>query len=469
MAQHELPQYYPYPGWVEQDPREIASTQLGVMSEVLISSDILPEEIDSIGIGNQRETTIIWDRKTGEPITNAIVWQCRRTTDIIEELFSDEEKRELVHEKTGLIPDAYFSASKIKWILDTVPHARERACKGELAFGTVDTWLIWCLTQGKVHATDVTNASRTMLFNIKEGCWDKELLELFDIPEQILPQVQASSSYFGTTSRPGIPEGIPICGVAGDQQAALFGQNCVKSGSAKNTYGTGCFMLMHTGKQAVMSKHGLITTIAASSPENHELEYALEGSVFVSGALIQWLRDELGIIKHARDSEEIAKSVPDSLGVVIVPAFTGLGAPYWDTDARGAMYGLTRGSNRAHIVRAALESIAYQVHDVARTMEKDSGCVITQLNVDGGASSNNFLMQFQSDILDTELCRPHVTESTAAGAAYLAGLSTGFWCDVNEIIALRLPDTYFHPNMEETVRMKCLSQWHQAVERTKTS
>ncbi len=469
IAQNELPQYYPRPGWVEQDPREIASSQLGVMSEVLISSNALPGEIDSIGIGNQRETTIVWNRETGAPIYNAIVWQCRRTTEMIEELFADPARRALVHDKTGLIPDAYFSASKIKWILDNVEGAREEAERGALAFGTVDTWLIWCLTQGKVHATDYTNASRTMLFNIHTGTWDDELLEIFDIPASILPEVKRSSAYYGTTTRPGLPEGIPICGVAGDQQASLFGQTCFSAGSAKNTYGTGCFMLMHTGNEPVWSNHGLITTIAASAPDVEDLEYALEGSVFVSGALIQWLRDELGIIKRACDSERIAQSVEDSAGVVIVPAFTGLGAPYWDSDARGAIYGLTRGANRAHIVRAALEAMAYQVNDVMRTMEQDAAYTISQLNVDGGASANNFLMQFQADILSVELCRPSITESTGAGAAYLAGLCSGFWKNVAEIVDLRSSDTYFRPNMDEATRKECLRRWRDAVERTKSA
>ncbi len=465
IAQHPFRQIYPKPGWVEHDPLEIASSQLGVMTEVLVSTGASPDEIDSIGITNQRETTIVWDRETGAPIGNAIVWQCRRTTEIVEELCAAPGVRERIRRKTGLIPDAYFSASKIKWLLDNTPGAREAAQAGKLAFGTVDTWLIWQLTGGAVHATDVTNASRTMLFDIHTGAWDEELLNLFSIPASMLPEVRPSSGDFGVTARAGLPAGIPIRGVAGDQQAALFGQCCFTPGRAKNTYGTGGFMLLHTGHDAVMSENGLVTTIAASAPGSEGLEYALEGSIFVCGAVVQWLRDELGIIDSSAETESLARSVPDTAGVVVVPAFTGLGAPYWDAEARGAIFGLTRGANRAHIARAALESMAYQVADVARTMEKDSGRQIEQLNVDGGASANDFLMQFQADILNAQLNRPKVLESTGLGAAFLAGLSTGFWRDTAELRALRERDDHFLPQMIDPERMAKLSTWHAAVEK----
>lgn len=465
IAQHPFRQIYPKPGWVEHDPREIASSQLGVITEVLVSSGVSPEEIDSIGITNQRETTVVWNRETGVPIANAIVWQCRRTTDIVEEACARPGVRELIQAKTGLIPDAYFSASKIKWLLDHVPGAREAAEAGKLAFGTVDTWLIWQLTGGAVHATDVTNASRTMLFNIHTGEWDEELLELFDVPASLLPEVRPSSGDFGITACAAVPAGIPIRGVAGDQQAALFGQCCFDPGRAKNTYGTGCFMLLHTGHTAVESQNGLVTTVAASAPGADGLEYALEGSVFVAGAVVQWLRDELGIIQNAAESEDLANSVPDSAGVVVVPAFTGLGAPYWDSEARGAIFGLTRGANRAHIARAALESMAYQVADVAATMERESGHAIDQLNVDGGASANGFLMQFQADILNAQLNRPKVLESTGLGAAFLAGLSTGFWEGTAELRAMRERDDHFRPAMIEAEREEKLANWHAAVSR----
>ncbi len=468
-AQHSFRQIYPQPGWVEHDPREIASSQLGVMVEAMVSSSVSPDEIDSIGITNQRETTIVWDRRTGKPICNAIVWQCRRTAALVETLCGDSSVAAMVRKKTGLIPDAYFSASKIRWILDHVEGARNLAEEGRLAFGTVDSWLIWCLTSGSVHATDVTNASRTMLFNIHTGQWDNELLDLFNIPCSMLPEVRPSSADYGTTSYPGLPEGIPIRGVAGDQQAALFGQCCFESGRAKNTYGTGCFMLMHTGNVAVESSHGLVSTIAASAPGSSCLEYALEGSVFVAGALIQWLRDELGIIKSAQESEALALTVEDSAGVYIVPAFTGLGAPYWDADARGAIYGLTRGATRAHIVRAALESLAYQVADVARTMEQDSGMRIDELNVDGGASGNDLLMQIQADILGAQLNRPAVIESTGLGAAFLAGLNTGFWKDLDEVRSIRAHDDHFLPRMDSLARRQRMAGWHDAVRRTLSS
>lgn len=469
MAQRAFRQIYPHPGWVEHDPREIASSQLGVVTEVLVSSGVSPEEVDCIGITNQRETTIVWSRETGEPVCNAIVWQCRRTTDIVERLCGDKGVSARIAEKTGLVPDAYFSASKIRWILDFVPGAREAARVGKLAFGTVDSWLVWQLTRGAVHATDVTNASRTMLFDIHRGAWDEELLELFGIPTSMMPEVRPSSGDFGVTAHPSLPQGIPIRGVAGDQQAALFGQCCTEAGHAKNTYGTGCFLLMHTGATPVVSSHGLVTTVAASAPGAGGLEYALEGSVFVAGALIQWLRDELGIISSAAESEELARSVPDTAGVHVVPAFTGLGAPYWDSEARGAILGLTRGANRAHIVRAALESMAFQVADVARTMERDCGMKITGLNVDGGACGNDFLMQFQADILGARINRPQVRESTGAGAAFLAGLSTGFWKSASEIRTLREADDCFKPAMGEGERAERMDAWHEAVRRVMTA
>ena len=468
VAQHPFTQIYPQPGWVEHDPMEIASTQLGVMAEALIAAGATPDEIDSIGITNQRETTVVWDRTTGEPVANAIVWQCRRTAGIIDELCSDPQVAADITAKTGLVPDAYFSASKIKWILDSVPGARQRAEAGELAFGTVDTWLIWQLTDGKVHATDRTNASRTMLFDIHKGDWDDDLLKLFGVPRAMLPEVLPSSADFGVTSRAGLPEGIPIRGVAGDQQAALFGQCCFEPGQTKNTYGTGCFLLMNTGTEAVASKNGLVTTIAASAPGAEGIEYALEGSVFVAGALIQWLRDELGIISDAAETEGLANSVENCAGVYVVPAFTGLGAPYWDAQARGAILGLTRGAGRAHIARAALEALAYQAADVVRTMEADSGIPIKHLNVDGGACRNNFLMQFQADILDAQINRPQVIESTAFGAALLAGLNTGFWEDLGAVRSLRETDDRFVPHMDEESRKAHLDGWHDAVARVST-
>lgn len=465
VAQHPFRQMYPQPGWVEHDPLEIASSQFSVFTEVLVSSGVSPEEIDSIGITNQRETTIIWDRETSKPVCNAIVWQCRRSADIVGKTCAEPGVAEAITAKTGLVPDAYFSASKIAWILDNVEGVRERAEAGRLAFGTVDTWLLWLLTGGTVHATDVTNASRTMLFNIHEGAWDEGLLELFDIPKSLLPEVLPSSTHFGMTAYPGLPAGIPICGVAGDQQASLFGQCCFTEGRAKNTYGTGCFMLLHTGNTPVASSHGLVTTVAASAPGAAGLEYALEGSVFVAGALIQWLRDELGLIASAAESEAVAASVPDSAGVHVVPAFTGLGAPYWDSSARGAIVGLTRGANRAHIVRASLESMAFQVADVARTMEHDAGVRIAELNVDGGASANDFLMQFQADILGAQINRPQVVESTALGAAFLAGLHTGFWEGVEQLRALRDGDDHFVSAMDKAEREMRMAGWREAVRR----
>ena len=464
-VQRPFPQIYPQPGWVEHNPADILSTTLGAMTELLVSNGLGPDDIDSIGITNQRETTVVWNRETGEPIFNAIVWQCRRTAPIVDELCGDPAVAAEVTARTGLIPDAYFSASKIRWILDEVPGAREAAERGELAFGTIDTWLIWTLTHGEVHATDVTNASRTMLYNIHEGCWDPYLMELFDIPMAIMPEVLPSAANYGATSNPGLVQGIPIRGVAGDQQAALFGQCCFEAGMAKNTYGTGCFLLMHTGSHACESKNGLVTTIAASAPGVEGTEYALEGSVFVAGALIQWLRDELKLIETAAETDELARSVEDTGGVYVVPAFTGLGAPYWEPDARGAILGITRGTNRAHIARAALEALAYQVGDLVRAMEDDAGEPMQALNVDGGASANNFLMQFQADILDTSILRPENAETTALGAAYLAGLATGFWADVDELRALRASDEVFNPAMGEAKREELLSGWKKAVAR----
>ena len=468
VVQRPFPQIFPQPGWVEHNPQDIVSSQLGVLTELLVRTRVRPEDIDSIGITNQRETTIVWDRETGDPISNAIVWQCRRTAELVEEICKEPGVSEMIQEKTGLVPDAYFSASKIRWILDNVEGAREKAEAGQLMFGTVDSWLIWCLTYGEVHATDPTNASRTMLYNIHEGHWDQELLDLFDIPASMLPEVRPSSGDFGVTKNPGVPQGIPIRGVAGDQQAALFGQCCFEPGQAKNTYGTGCFMLMNTGTTAVHSQNGLLTTVAASAPGTTETEYALEGSVFMAGALIQWLRDELELIHDARESESLAMSVPDTEGVYIVPAFTGLGAPYWDMEARGMICGLTRGARKAHIVRAALEALAYQSADVLRAMQKDAQQVLSVVNVDGGACANNFLMQFQADILDCTVMRPQCTETTAMGAAFLAGLSSGFWESTAQLQDLRCCETTFQSKMDDCCRETLLAGWHAAVRRTRS-
>ncbi len=468
QVQHEFEQHYPKPGWVEHDPLDILSAQLSTMTELIVSHNLDAADIDSIGITNQRETTIVWNRETGEPVFNAIVWQCRRTAPIVDALCSDPEVSQAITAKTGLVPDAYFSASKIKWILDNVDGARALAEEGKLAFGTVDTWLIWALTNGAVHATDPTNASRTMLFDIHTMTWDPWLCELFDVPMSMLPEVRPSSGDFGATARDGIVAGIPIRGVAGDQQSALFGQCCFEAGQAKNTYGTGCFLLMNTGSEAPTSKNGLVTTVAASAP-GEGATYALEGSVFMGGALIQWIRDGLGLIANAADSEEIATSVPSTEGVYIVPAFTGLGAPYWDSDARGAIYGLTRGTTSAHIVRAALEALAYQVYDLASAMEADAGMPIKALNVDGGASANDFLMQFQSDVLKTPLRRPQNIETTALGAAYLAGLATGFWSSLDDVRSLRASDDVFLPDADDVRIAANLAGWKEAVSRTKSN
>lgn len=463
-SQKEFTQFYPKVGWVEHNPMEIWGSQSGVMREVLETNSIRPEEVCAIGITNQRETTIVWQKSTGKPVYNAIVWQCRRTSEICDEL-KEKGYEKLIKDKTGLILDAYFSATKIKWILDNIEGAREKAENGELLFGTVDTWLIWNLTRGKVHVTDYTNAARTMLYNIKELKWDDEILEILDIPKSMLPDVKPSSYVYGHTDE-GMLSGaqIPIAGCAGDQQAALFGQTCFEEGSAKNTYGTGCFMLMNTGENIVESKHGLLTTIAWGV--DGKVEYALEGSIFIGGASIQWLRDELRVLYDAKQSEFYANSVKDTNGVYVVPAFTGLGAPYWDMYARGAIMGLTRGANRAHLVRATLESIAYQVKDVLNAMQEDSGLKLKDLRVDGGASSNNFLMQFQSDILDVNIDRPKVVETTALGAAYLAGLAVEFYNNKDEIKKSWIIDREFIPNMSDDKRNLLYKGWKKAVSRS---
>ena len=463
-SQKEFTQFYPKVGWVEHNPMEIWGSQSGVMREVLETNSIRPEEVCAIGITNQRETTIVWEKSTGKPVYNAIVWQCRRTSEICDEL-KEKGSEKLIKDKTGLILDAYFSATKIKWILDNVEGAREKAENGELLFGTVDTWLIWNLTRGKVHVTDYTNAARTMLYNIKELKWDDEILEILDIPKSMLPDVKPSSYVYGHTDE-GMLSGaqISIAGCAGDQQAALFGQTCFEEGSAKNTYGTGCFMLMNTGENIVESKHGLLTTIAWGV--DGKVEYALEGSIFIGGASIQWLRDELRVLYDAKQSEFYANSVKDTNGVYVVPAFAGLGAPYWDMYARGAIMGLTRGANRAHLVRATLESIAYQVKDVLNAMQEDSGLKLKDLRVDGGASSNNFLMQFQSDILDVNIDRPKVVETTALGAAYLAGLAVEFYNNKDEIKKSWIIDREFIPNMSDDKRNLLYKGWKKAVSRS---
>ena len=464
IAQSEITQYYPKSGWVEHDPMEIWGSQSGVAREVLETAGIRPEEIAAIGITNQRETTIVWDKKTGKPIYNAIVWQCRRTAKICDDLKS-RGLEDYVRDNTGLIIDAYFSGTKIKWILDNVEGAREKAENGELLFGNVDTWLIWNLTRGKVHVTDYSNASRTMIYNIKDLKWDEKMLQELNIPKSMLPEVKQSSEVYGTTDIQTFGgANIPIAGIAGDQHAALFGQTCFKAGMAKNTYGTGCFMLMNTGEEMVSSKNGLLTTIAWGV--NGKVEYALEGSIFVAGALIQWLRDELRILSDAKDSEYFATKVDDNNGVYIVPAFVGLGAPYWDMYARGTIVGLSRGSNRNHIIRASLEAIAYQVKDVLKAMEEDSKLELTSLKVDGGAVDNNFLMQFQADILDVIVERPKITETTALGAAYLAGLAVGFWKDKEELKEKWSVNKVFKPNMEKEEKERLYKGWKKAVGRS---
>ena len=462
VAQREFTQHYPKPGWVEHDPMEIWSSQYSVLTEALAQSGVSPEEIAAIGITNQRETTVVWDKTTGRPICNAIVWQCRRTAPLCEELKQDRELTQYIQEHTGLLVDAYFSATKLKWILDNVEGAREKAEDGELLFGTVDSWLVWKLTGGAAHVTDYTNASRTMLYDIRNLCWDRRICQTLGIPMAMLPQVRDSSAVYGTVNLQGVE--VPIAGIAGDQQAALFGQTCFAPGEAKNTYGTGCFLLMNTGDRLYRSRNGLLSTIAIGL--DGKVQYALEGSVFVGGAVIQWVRDELRLITEARDAEYYASKVPDTGGVYLVPAFTGLGAPHWDMYARGALFGLTRGTKREHIIRAAQESIAYQVCDLVEAMEKDTGISLSSLNADGGASRDRFLMQFQSDILNKPVRRPAIRETTALCAAYLAGLAVGLWKDRQEIQALRSLDQQYRPQMEEATRQRLLRGWHKAVGRS---
>ena len=462
IVNREFQQIYPDEGWVEHDPTEIWSTQYGVMMEVVAKSGVAVEDIRAIGITNQRETTIVWDRATGKPVYNAIVWQCRRTAPIISAL-TEQGYGEMIREKTGLIPDAYFSGSKIKWILDHVEGARERAKRGELLFGTVDSWLVWKLTEGRVHATDATNASRTMLFNLHTLDWDDELLELLNVPRSMLPEVKSSGEVYGEVALGGSL--IPIAGIAGDQQAALFGQGCFEKGEAKNTYGTGCFLLMNAGEIPPKSQNGLLTTVAATL-QGEKAQYALEGSVFVGGAVIQWLRDEMRFFDESRDAEYYAKKVEDTGGVYLVPAFTGIGAPYWDMYARGTIVGITRGTKREHIIRAAQESIAYQSADLVCAMEKDTGGALKSLKVDGGASRDGFLMQFQADILGKEVVRPTAHETTALGAAFLAGLTTGVWKDKTEIRSLMAEGKRYCSQMQETERVRLLDGWHRAVGRS---
>lgn len=460
VVQKEFTQIYPHPGWVEHDAQEIWDTTLEVARTAMLKLKVPASDIAGIGITNQRETTVVWDKNTGEPVYNAVVWQCRRTSGMVDKLIEDGWG-DRIRAKTGLVPDAYFSGTKIRWILDNVPGARTRAEAGELLFGTIDTWLIWKLTGGAAHVTDYTNASRTMLFDIHRLCWDEELLDLLGIPASMLPKVRPSSEVYGWTPFEMFGGEIPVAGAAGDQQSALFGQCCFEPGDVKNTYGTGCFLLMNTGSEPVMSKNGLLTTIAATLPG--QVQYALEGSVFTGGAAIQWLRDELGVITNAAESLDYAKSVPDTAGVYVVPAFTGLGAPYWNQYARGMITGITRGFSRAHLVRATLESIAYQTYDICEAMENDAGVPLTRLKVDGGASANEFLMQFQSDLLGAEVIRPQCIETTAMGAAYLAGLAVGFWTSLDDVRASWETDTVFVPEMEEARREELLGGWHKAV------
>ncbi|MGL4453693.1 MAG: glycerol kinase GlpK, partial [Sarcina sp.] len=463
ISQREFTQIYPKEGWVEHDPMEIWATQYAVLQEVLAKSNLTQENIAAIGITNQRETTVVWDKNTGRPVYNAIVWQCRRTAEICDQL-KEKGLEEYVKETTGLVIDAYFSATKIKWILDNVKGARAKAEKGDLLFGTIDSWLVWKLTSGKVHVTDYTNASRTMLYNIKELNWDERLLEELGIPKTMLPEVRNSSEVYGYANL-GAKGGVrvPIAGIAGDQQAALFGQAAFNKGDVKNTYGTGCFMLMNTGEELVKSTHGLLTTIAIGI--NGRVKYALEGSVFVGGAVVQWIRDELRLITDAADTEYFASKVKDNGGVYVVPAFVGLGAPYWDMYARGAILGLTRGANRNHIIRASLESIAYQTRDVLEAMKKDVGCEINALKVDGGASNNRVLLQFQADIIGKKVIRPIITETTALGAAYLAGLAVGYWRDKEEIKKLWFANAEFTPELDEEIKEKYYKKWKKAVSR----
>ncbi len=462
VAQKEFAQQYPRQGWVEHDAMEIWSSEYAVMMEVLAKADVPARDIAAIGITNQRETTVLWDRETGRPIYNAIVWQCRRTSGLVDDLLA-QGYGDHIRKTTGLVPDAYFSATKIKWILDHVEGARARAEEGKILFGTVDTWLLWKLTGGAVHATDVTNASRTMLYDIRKLVWDETLPRALDIPRAMLPRVCSSSEVYGYAALQGVQ--VPVSGIAGDQQAALFGQTCFTPGEAKNTYGTGCFLLMNTGHVPCESKNGLITTIAVGLGD--EVQYALEGSVFVGGAVIQWLRDEMRFFTESQDAEYYAQKVPDTGGVYLVPAFTGLGAPYWDMYARGCIVGLTRGTKREHIIRAAQESIAYQVADLAESMEKDTGLPLSHLKADGGASRDRFLMQFQADILNRPVRRPVIRETTALGAAFLAGLAVGVWSDREAIKALWVCDQEFTPQMTDAQRQALLRDWHRAVGRSR--
>ena len=463
VAQKEFTQIFPKPGWVEHNPMEIWSSQAAVIAEAITSIDINGLDIAGIGITNQRETTIVWDAETGEPVYNAIVWQDRRTSEYCDSL-KEKGLTDTIRSKTGLIIDAYFSATKIRWILENVPNARKKAEQGKLRFGTVDTWLIWMLTRGEVHVTDVSNASRTMVYNIHNLCWDKELLELFGIPESMMPQVKSSSEIYGYTKTTLFAHEVPVSGIAGDQQAALFGQMCTEPGSVKNTYGTGCFLLMNTGEKPIMSRNNLLTTIAWKIGD--KVNYALEGSIFVAGSVVQWLRDGLGIIRSSSEVEALAASVPDNGGVYYVPALTGLGAPYWDQYAKGCIYGLSRGTTAAHIARAALEGIAFQTMDIVNAMEKDAGVKLAELKVDGGASRNNLLMQFQADILNTSVIRPKVTETTALGAAYLAGLAVGFWESIDYIKSQWAVETAFEPKAEEAEVASLKEGWKDAISRT---
>ncbi|MFA8449171.1 MAG: glycerol kinase GlpK [Bacteroidales bacterium] len=464
IAQKEFEQKYPRPGWIEHDPNEIWFTQAGVAAEAIAKLGVNGLDIAAIGITNQRETTVVWDRETGLPIYNAIVWQDRRTASFCDNL-RDQGLADKIREKTGLVIDSYFSATKVKWILDNVEGARERANKGKLAFGTIDSWLVWKFTRGKTHVTDVSNASRTMLFNINTMNWDDELLEIMDIPKSLLPEVRGSSEVYGYTATTLFAHKVPIGGIAGDQQAALFGQMCTEKGMLKTTYGTGCFMMLNTGKELVSSKNNLLTTIAWKL--NDEVTYALEGSIFISGAVVQWLRDGLGLIKKSSDIEKLALTEEDNGGLYFVPALTGLGAPYWDQYARGLTIGITRGTTAGHFARAALEGIGFQVNDVLRAMEKDTGIGVSELRVDGGASQNNLLMQFQSDILGIPVIRPQITETTALGAAYLAGLAVGFWKDIQEIKNQWKSDQKFEPEMEKEKQQDLISNWKRALDRSK--
>jgi len=458
LAQKEFKQFYPKPGWVEHDPMEIWSSQASVITEAVLKENLKADEIAAIGITNQRETTVVWDRETGNPVYNAIVWQDRRTAEQCD-ILKGKGINEIIRQKTGLVLDAYFSATKIQWILNNIPGVKEKAAQGKLAFGTVDSWLIWNLTEGKLHITDVSNASRTMLFNINTLEWDEELLAIFEIPKSMLPEVKSSSEIYGETSGQLLGTKVPIAGIAGDQQAALFGHICVKPGMVKNTYGTGCFMLMNIGDKPVLSKNNLITTIAWKI--GNEVQYAFEGSIFIAGAVVQWLRDELKIISSAAEIESLAKEVPDSGGVYMVPAFAGLGAPYWNQYARGTIFGITRGTNRSHFARAALESIAFQTMEVLKAMESDSGIEIKELRVDGGATQNNLLLQFQADVLKTSVVRPEVTEVTAIGAAYLAGLAVGFWESVEQIQKQWQINRRFEPDADN--KEELIKGWYRAI------